>query len=328
MGLPAEHEVHQIQMNKTDKKSKKVPRTAALHDLSCFGRCALTVIDPVLSAMGVQCVPIPTALLSTHTGGFSGMYFQELDDALCGISDHFMRIGLKFDAVYTGFLGSARQAALIGQFIERFGADDGSGGTPLVLVDPVMGDDGELYHTCTPELIAAMRRLCVSADVITPNVTEACLLSGMTYREALELSDSDPERLGRLLADDLLGMSRGSRLRRVVITGIRCDGGKKLATVSCDASSGGNGELSVFLQPRIERDYPGTGDIFASVLLGSLLEGLALGEAAVSASRFAADCVRNTIDCGADEPVRNGVILESLLGRLADRPRRVAGDKL
>ena len=84
----------------------------------------------------------------------------------------------------------------------------------------------------------------------------------------------------------------------------------------------------MFLQPRIERDYPGTGDIFASVLLGSLLEGLALGEAAVSASRFAADCVRNTIDCGADEPVRNGVILESLLGSLADRPRRVAGDNL
>ena len=128
----------------TDEKNR-VPRAAALHDLSCFGRCALTVIDPVLSAMGIQCVPVPTALLSTHTGGFSDMYFCALDDAIRGIADHFEKLGLRFDAVYTGFLGSAEQAGVIGEFIDRFGSDDGRGGTPLVLVDPVLGDDGELY---------------------------------------------------------------------------------------------------------------------------------------------------------------------------------------
>ena len=123
---------------------RTIPRAAALHDLSCFGRCALTVIDPVLSALGVQCVPVPTALLSTHTGGFRDMYFCELDSAIPRIADHFEATGIRFDAVYTGFLGSARQAEIIEDFIRRFGQDDGNGGTPTVLVDPVLGDDGEL----------------------------------------------------------------------------------------------------------------------------------------------------------------------------------------
>mgnify|MGYP004666238975 CR=1 FL=1 len=143
------------------RPEKTIPRAAALHDLSCFGRCALTVIIPTLSAMGVQCVPVPTALLSTHTGGFSGMYFRETDEEIPRIADHFDEIGLRFDAVYTGFLGSERQADIIADFIRRFGESDGKGGTPTVLVDPVLGDDGELYHTCTPALTAAMTKITV-----------------------------------------------------------------------------------------------------------------------------------------------------------------------
>ncbi|CDE05691.1 phosphomethylpyrimidine kinase type-1 [Anaerotruncus sp. CAG:390] len=295
----------------TDEKNR-VPRAAALHDLSCFGRCALTVIDPVLSAMGIQCVPVPTALLSTHTGGFSDMYFCALDDAIRGIADHFEKLGLRFDAVYTGFLGSAEQAGVIGEFIDRFGSDDGRGGTPLVLVDPVLGDDGELYHTITPALTDAMRRLCIRADVITPNITEACLLSGMSYGDALAMSDSDPERLGRLLTSDLICL--GGRLRRAVVTGIRCDGGKSIATASYDAA---DGSFALHKQERVGRDYPGTGDIFASVLLGRLLCGSPLADAAASASSFAARCAAATLARGSGEPARNGVALEPLLGSLS-----------
>lgn len=305
-------------MNETEindrSARKRVPRAAALHDLSCFGRCALTVIDPVLSAMGMQCVPLPTALLSTHTGGFSGMYFLGLDDALRGISEHFERLGLKFDAVYTGFLGSAHQAELVEDFIDRFGGDDGCGGAPLVLVDPVMGDDGELYSACTPELVSAMRRLCLCADVITPNVTEACLLADIPYDRAVSMSERDPDGFGRRLAARLLEMSTG-RLRRVVITGIHCDGGREIATAAYDAEGGG-GAFSFFRQQRVGRDFPGTGDIFASVLLGGLMAGRTTAQAAEEASRFAADCAAYTLASGTDEPTRNGVMVEPLLGKL------------
>ena len=129
-------------MNSSNEKEIRIPRVASLHDLSCFGRCALTVVIPTLSAMGAQSVPIPTALLSTHTGGFTDMYFEELTDRMADISEHLSAIEVEFDAIYTGFLGSARQIDLVSSFIDRFSRE----GCP-VFVDPVMGDDGELYST-------------------------------------------------------------------------------------------------------------------------------------------------------------------------------------
>lgn len=288
--------------------ARAVPRAAALHDLSCFGRCALTVIAPVLSSMGVQCVPIPTALLSTHTGGFSDMYFCELDGAIPQIADHFEELGLKFDAVYTGFLGSARQVEMIRDFICRFGEDDGRGGVPLVLVDPVLGDDGELYHTCTPELAAAMRGLCAHADVITPNLTEACMMVGEDYTRAVSRAAEDAAGLCRELTDRIFAAVGGDRLRGVVITGLpTMDGG-----VMTSAGER-NGEVAITSQRRVARDYPGTGDIFASVLLARLLGGKNLAAAAADASRFAAKCAEVTLAAAPDEPTRNGVALELVL---------------
>ncbi len=295
---------------------RTIPRAAALHDLSCFGRCALTVIDPVLSALGVQCVPVPTALLSTHTGGFRDMYFCELDSAIPRIADHFEATGIRFDAVYTGFLGSARQAEIIEDFIRRFGQDDGNGGTPTVLVDPVLGDDGELYHTCTPELTAEMIRLGSEADAITPNITEACLMSGISYGEVSSAAADDPEGVGGMLCRRLLRTVGGKRLRCVIITGIHCRDG--IATVTLD-TSGGSEDISVFTQPRVGRDYPGTGDIFASVLLGRILGDMSYADAAADASRFAALCVKKSAELCPDEAVRNGVALEPLLGILTEK---------
>ena len=147
------------------KNNFNLPTALALHDLSCFGKCALTVIIPTLSAMGVQTVPIPTAFLSTHTGGFEGFYFEDLTPAMDKIADHLQDVGVEADAVYTGFLGSEEQISTVMGIIDRFGKSDGEGNKPLVLVDPVMGDDGRLYSTYNEEMVEGVKKLCEKADV-------------------------------------------------------------------------------------------------------------------------------------------------------------------
>ena len=153
------------------------PRVTAIHDMSGFGRCSLTVALPILSAMGVQCCPLPTAFLSTHTGGFEGFTFLDMTDEMPKIARHWKSLGLRFDAVYSGFLGSARQIGMVADFIRDFRGDG------VVVVDPVMGDGGAVYRTYTPEMCAGTARLAEQADVITPNLTEAALLLGIPYGE-------------------------------------------------------------------------------------------------------------------------------------------------
>ena len=173
------------------------PRIAAIHDLSCFGRCSLTIALPVLSAMGCQCCPLPTALLSAHTG-FSGKTFLDLTVEMGRIADHWAAMDLQFDAIYSGFLGSADQVDTVARFFDTFKKS----GT-AVIVDPVMGDHGTAYRTCTPDLCRGMRALAENADVITPNLTELFYLldrpykESNTYQELKEylrcLSDKGPE---------------------------------------------------------------------------------------------------------------------------------------
>ncbi|MEE4604208.1 MAG: pyridoxamine kinase, partial [Desulfobacteraceae bacterium] len=148
-----------------------VPRTAAIHDLSGFGRASLTVVIPILSCMGVQVCPLPTAVLSTHTGGFEGFSFKDLTATMEDIVAHWQQLDVDFDAIYSGFLGSPQQEAIVAGFIDTFSRPD-----QLVLVDPVMGDNGKPYTTMTPEMIRGMRSLIAKADVITPNFTEAAFL--------------------------------------------------------------------------------------------------------------------------------------------------------
>ena len=163
-------------------------RIAAIHDFSCVGRCALTVVIPTLSVMGYQTIPLPTALLSSHTGGFEGLYFRDLTADMHHISAHFDRLGMTFGSIYTGFLGSEEQISVVREFIERFGATpDETGKAPLILVDPVMGDDGVLYATYTQELANGMRELSTHADVLTPNLTEACFMLDIPYEANHEL---------------------------------------------------------------------------------------------------------------------------------------------
>lgn len=287
---------------------RRVPRVAAIHDLSCFGRCALTVVLPTLSVMGLQCVPLPTALLSTHTGGFTDLHFLDLSDSMEHIADHFARLPLTFDAIYSGFLGSERQIDTVADFIDRH--RESADGRALVLVDPVMGDDGKLYSTYTEPLQAGMRRLCEKADVITPNLTEACFLTGTPWCDTSVMDEAH----AHLFAAELARKMTVFGTEQIVLTGVPF--GDWIGTYILDGSRAhpANCFYTVKRQPQ---SYPGTGDIFASVLLGALMRGDDLVTAARTAADFIHDVIGYSMSCG--EPTRDGVLLEPMLGELTKR---------
>lgn len=274
------------------------PRVAAIHDLSGFGRCALTVIIPALAVMGIQPVPMPTALLSTHTGGFSGFTFLDLTSEMQKISDHWHHLGITFDAVYSGFLGSGAQCDVVGDFIKRFRGED-----TVVLVDPVMGDDGSLYSTVTAEITNGMLKLVSVADIITPNVTEAKIILGIE-----NIGGEDSQILNETQITAYLEALAALGPREVVITGIQIGGD----IVSASLEKGGSPVLCA--HPRIASGYPGTGDLFASVLLGRRLKGDSLAAASEAASCFVYDVIDGSADSG--QPVRDGILLEKYLYKL------------
>ena len=269
------------------------PRIAAIHDLSCFGRCSLTIALPVLSAMGCQCCPLPTALLSAHTG-FSGNTFLDLTVEMGRIADHWAAMDLQFDAIYSGFLGSADQVDTVARFFDTFKKSD-----TAVIVDPVMGDHGTAYRTCTPELCRGMRVLAENSDVITPNLTEAALLLDRPYEE---IRQADAYEVVRRL-------SLGGR-RSVVLTGYSSEPGQT-GTLCFDRDSG---ESKAVQTPREPQDFSGTGDLFASVLAGGVARGVPLFQAAQAAADFVRDCIARTLAEGLTE--QDGVDFEPLLGQL------------
>ncbi len=269
------------------------PRIAAIHDLSCFGRCSLTIALPVLSAMGCQCCPVPTALLSAHTG-FPGNTFLDLTAEMGRIAEHWAAMDLQFDAIYSGFLGSADQVDTVARFFDTFKKSD-----TAVIVDPVMGDHGTAYRTCTPELCRGMRVLAENSDVITPNLTEAALLLDRPYEE---IRQSDAYEVVRRL-------SLGGR-RSVVLTGYSSESGQTGA-LCFDRDSG---ESKAVQTPREPQDFSGTGDLFASVLAGGVARGVPLFQAAQAAADFVRDCIARTLAEGLTE--QDGVDFEPLLGQL------------
>lgn len=269
------------------------PRIAAIHDLSCFGRCSLTIALPVLSAIGCQCCPLPTALLSAHTG-FSGNTFLDLTAEMGRIAEHWAAMDLQFDAIYSGFLGSADQVDTVARFFDTFKKSD-----TAVIVDPVMGDHGTAYRTCTPELCRGMRVLAENSDVITPNLTEAALLLDRPYEE---IQRTDAYEVVRRL-------SVGGR-RSVVLTGYSSESGQTGA-LCFDRDSG---ESKAVQTPREPRDFSGTGDLFASVLAGGVARGVPLFQAAQAAADFVRDCIARTLAEGLTE--QDGVDFEPLLGQL------------
>lgn len=269
------------------------PRIAAIHDLSCFGRCSLTIALPVLSAMGCQCCPLPTALLSAHTG-ISGFTFLDTTDEMRRISAHWSQLSLHFQAIYTGFLGSAPQINLVEDFLRRFHAPD-----TLLVMDPVMGDHGTPYKTCTPALRQGLRELVAQADVITPNLTEAAILLDIPYHES---QTADASELVRALS--LQGQ------RSVVLTGYAA-APWQVGALCYDRDTR---QVEAVQTDRVPQDFPGTGDLFASVLTGALTRGAPLLQAARTAVDFVGSCVARSVAEGAGEA--EGVDFEPLLRQL------------
>ncbi|MCH5277911.1 MAG: pyridoxamine kinase [Desulfovibrionaceae bacterium] len=273
-----------------------VLRVAAIHDLSGFGRASLTVAIPILSTMGIQVCPLPTAVLSSQTSGVEDFTFHDLTPQMGPALDHWQRLGLRFDAVYSGFLGNPVQVELVERCIREFLGPEG-----FAVVDPVLGDNGSLDPTQTPEMVAAMRRLAGKADIITPNFTESAFLLDEPWRpEATQ--DELKDRLIRLAA---LGPSA------VIITSAPAPSPDATATVAYDRIQARFWRVE---GPRIPAFYPGTGDIFASVLTGSLLQGDSLPVAVDRAVGFVVQGMRVT--CGHTLPERDGVLLERVLGSL------------
>ncbi len=271
-------------------------RVVAIHDISCLGKCSLTVALPVISAMGIEVCPIPTAILSTHTG-FPGATYRDLTDDILPVARHWQALGAGCDAVYTGYMGSLRQ---IDRVLEAIGTLKSPG--TRVVVDPVMADDGRLYARIPPDFPAGMRKLAAAADLILPNRTEAALL----LDEPFEDGPCDMDRLFALLAR-LAALGP----RMVVLTGVWFDG-DALGAAYFDAASGRAG---VRLAARVEGRYHGTGDLFASVLTGALTAGAGLARAVDLATDFTARAIRRTRDAGTDP--RFGVAFEAELPALA-----------
>ncbi|MDR3296312.1 MAG: pyridoxamine kinase [Clostridiales Family XIII bacterium] len=275
---------------------QKQKRVAAIHDISCFGRCSLTVALPILSAAGIDTPVIPTAVLSTHTGGFEGYTYRDLTQDILPVVKHWQSLNLSFDAIYTGFLGSFEQVELISEAFDRL-----KGENALIVVDPVMADDGKLYALFPPNFPEGLRKLCAKADVIVPNLTEAALLLDEPY----SAGPHTKEEIGRILRSlHALGPEK------VVVTGVSFDG-KQLGAASFDAKTG---DVAYASAPRIEPMYHGTGDVFASALVAALLQGCTLAQACEAAVRFTVDSIARSKESGTDN--RFGVNFEEGLAGL------------
>jgi pyridoxine kinase len=276
----------------TDANKTILPpkRVAAIHDISGFGKCSLTVALPILSAAGIETAAMPTALLSTHTGGIEGYTFLDTTSEMRPFLNHWKQLDIKFDSVYSGFLGSFEQIDVVKEFIDTFHTDKS-----LVIVDPVMADNGELYKIFDMAFARGMRSLCEKADLIVPNLTEATLMLEEDYKEGPYSKDYIEALMKRLA---------GIGPKKIVLTGVYFDD-DNLGAAAYDAATG---QIDYNFVKKIPGYYHGTGDVFASALLASLLNGFTLGDATGIAVRFTAGSIQRTYQEGTD--IRFGVDFE------------------
>lgn len=272
----------------------KLKTALAIHDISCVGKCSLTVALPILSAAGIETSVLPTSVLSTHTGGFSGWTFHDLTGEMEPITRHWASLGLHFDGIYTGYLGSKEQIALIGKIFDGFGRN------ALKVVDPVMGDNGTLYGGFSSDFPQEMKRLCAKADVIVPNFTEATLMLGEPYREG-------PYTVSYV--EDVLYKLASICPGKVVLTGV-CFDDAQLGAAVLDVPTG---QIEYAQAAHIPGFFHGTGDIFASALTAAMLRGKGPGESAQIAADFTVASIRGS-DTGRDQ--KYGVNFEGALGGL------------
>lgn len=271
-------------------------KAAVINDISGYGRCAVTVALPIISKLKVQCCPVPTSIFSNHTG-FPTYYFDDYTERMEPYIDHWKKLGLTFDGIQTGFLGSKKQIEIVAGFIRDFRRE----GT-VVVVDPIMGDNGKSYATYTEEMCREMRRLAALADIITPNLTEACILTGTGYHEekwkmkeirklALELSHMGP--------------------KKVVITGI--PQGEYIANYCYEVQELGVRER-LLRTMKVGTQRCGTGDIFAAIITADAVNGVAFDASVKKASNFIKKCILKSIEM--EIPLTDGVCFEEILDTL------------
>lgn len=248
-------------------------RILTVQDISCVGQCSLTVALPILSACGIETAILPSAVLSTHTAGFSGYTVRDLTDDMPAIAAHWKKEGLAFDAFYTGYLGSARQIDYVQDIFATLGR-----GRALKIVDPAMADQGKLYPAFDLAYVEAMKPLCRAADVVVPNITEAALLTGLPYRETYD------EGYVAALLDALEAQGIGT----IVLTGVGYRPGETGVAVRQ------GGRTDYYPHRYIAPGCHGTGDVYASALTGALLRGLSPFEAAKLAADFTVLCIEKT----------------------------------
>lgn len=275
-----------------------LPRIAAIHDICGYGRCSLTVAIPILSTMGFEVSPLPTAVLSSHTL-FPNFVILDMTDELPRIINHWKELGLKFEGIYSGFLGSAKQVDIVCDFIRNFQGPD-----TLVVVDPVMADHGKLYPTMPLEMVQEMKKLASVSKVITPNLTEAAFMLGRPTPDSITVKEA------RAWLRDLTDMGP----EMAVITSAPIVGRTTQATVI--AYDRVDDRFWQTDRPQVPAQYHGTGDIFTSVLTGSLLQGDSLPVAMDRSAQFVATAIRATFGYRQSELGHHEVLLERALGTL------------
>ncbi len=251
----------------------KYKRILTIQDISCVGQCSLTVALPILSACGIETAILPSAVLSTHTAGFTGYTVRDLTEDIPNIRQHWMREGITFDAIYTGYLGSTRQISYV-QDLFRDVATEGC----VKIVDPAMADNGKLYPAFDMEYVQAMKTLCAGADYVVPNITEACFLTDTPYKE---VCDCD-------YIDALLQKLAALGCKNIILTGVSYAQGKTGVVVY------ENGNYSYYEHEKLPNSCHGTGDIYASAFVGALMQEKAPLDAAIIAADYTVACIEQT----------------------------------
>ena len=268
-------------------------KIAVINDMSGFGRCSLAVAIPIISVMKIQCCPVPTSIFSNHTG-FESFFFEDYTDRMQPYIDEWKKLGLSFSGISTGFLGSKEQIQIVLRFLKDFGTEDN-----VVVIDPVMGDYGKTYPTYTPEMCTEMKKLVTHADIITPNLTEACILTDTPYHED-KWKQAEIITLAQKLAEKGPG--------KIVITGI--PQGEFIANLCYEKDR----EPKFLRTHKVGTSRSGTGDVFAAIIAADAVNGVDFQESVRKASRFVKKCIMKSIEM--DLPLTDGVCFEELLATL------------
>ncbi len=250
-------------------------KVLTIQDISCFGQCSLTVAIPIISACGIETCPLPSAVLSTHTGGFTGYTFRDLTDDMPAIREHWVKENVKFDAIYTGYLGSTKQIDIVKTFFDTCANEN-----CLKIVDPAMADNGKLYYGFDMAFVEQMKSLCSVADYVVPNITEAAFLTGVEYK-----TEYDEQYI-----DTLVVKLTELGAKAVILTGVSYSADKTGVLVY------ENGEKKYYEHEKITKGCHGTGDIYASALVGSMVRGKSAYDSARIAADYTVDCIKNTQD--------------------------------